>query len=38
MIGLPRRPTRWVIFAGGLLLSLALEIAFVAIQLIPNQQ
>ena len=37
MIGLPRRPTRWVIFAGGLLLSLALEIAFVAVQLIPNQ-
>lgn len=38
MIGLPRKPTRWVIFAGGVLLSLALEISFVAIQLIPNQQ
>lgn len=36
MLGLPRRPTRWVIFAGGVLIALALEIICIAEFLIPK--
>lgn len=38
MIGLPRRLTRRVIFAGGVLIALALELGYVAGLLIPNQK
>lgn len=38
LIGLPRKLSRWVIFAGGVLISLVLEIASIAELLIPNQK